>query len=144
MRDVTLRALDVLPAVTRERMTPAEAICEINVLQLQGIEASGAQSGESNGLSATGFGAVSIVLAPGAVRQARGLSHGATSEPADLHPDGLVTRSQAPSSRWPQRPPRPTSPRSVRSRRSPATIPSRLHAIADALHAGSRADVHGC
>src|SRR6185295_17989576 len=36
LRDVALRALDVLPDVTRELMAPAKAISEIKVLQLQG------------------------------------------------------------------------------------------------------------
>ncbi len=58
LRDIALKALDVLPDVTRELMTPAKSISEIKVLQLQGMGASG---GDGNGSSA-GFGAASPVL----------------------------------------------------------------------------------
>ncbi|MDI1442998.1 flotillin domain-containing protein [Polyangium sp. 6x1] len=46
LRDVAVKALDVLPAVTRELMTPARAISEIKVLQLQGTGGSAAANGE--------------------------------------------------------------------------------------------------
>ncbi|UQA60786.1 flotillin family protein [Polyangium aurulentum] len=57
LRDITLKALDVLPAVTRELMTPARAISEIKVLQLQGM---GGASAGANGESASpgAFGGV--------------------------------------------------------------------------------------
>jgi uncharacterized membrane protein YqiK len=61
LRDVALKALDVLPDVTRELMTPAKAISEIKVLQLQGMGQGGGANGESNGHSA-GFGVASPVL----------------------------------------------------------------------------------
>ncbi len=53
LRDVALKALDVLPAVTRELMTPARAISEIKILQLQGGPGSGGTNGE-NGASPLG------------------------------------------------------------------------------------------
>ena len=62
LRDVALRALDVLPDVTRELMTPAKAISEIKVLQLQGMPSHAAPGGEGNGEAASGFGAASPVL----------------------------------------------------------------------------------
>ena len=37
MRDVAVKALEVLPAVTHELMSPAQAIREIKVLQMQGM-----------------------------------------------------------------------------------------------------------
>jgi flotillin len=61
MRDIALKALDVLPDVTRELMTPAKAISEIKVLQLQGMGHGGGGNGESNG-HAAGFGVASPVL----------------------------------------------------------------------------------
>ena len=60
LRDVALRALDVLPDVTRELMAPAKSISEIKVLQLQGM-GQGGGSGEGNG-SPAGFGVASPVL----------------------------------------------------------------------------------
>lgn len=61
LRDVALRALDVLPSVTAELMAPAKAISEIKVLQLQG-----GPSGAANGDGANGhggaFGAASPIL----------------------------------------------------------------------------------
>jgi uncharacterized membrane protein YqiK len=59
MRDVALKALDVLPSVTRELMAPARAIGEIKVLQVQG---GGAVSGEGQGQGGQAFGAYSPVL----------------------------------------------------------------------------------
>jgi hypothetical protein len=60
MRDVALKALTVRPDVTRELMTPAKAISEIKVLQLQGTaSASGAANGEGQGAS---FGVASPIL----------------------------------------------------------------------------------
>jgi uncharacterized membrane protein YqiK len=57
LRDITLKALDVLPAVTRELMTPARAISEIKVLQLQGMN--GSSSGANGDGASTGaFGGV--------------------------------------------------------------------------------------
>lgn len=58
LRDVALRALEVLPDVTRELMAPAKSISEIKVLQLQGM---GQGSGDGNGAQA-GFGVASPVL----------------------------------------------------------------------------------
>jgi uncharacterized membrane protein YqiK len=58
MRDVALKALEVLPEVTRELMTPAKAISEIKVLQLQGTAAAGA-SADGQG---AGFGVASPIL----------------------------------------------------------------------------------
>jgi flotillin len=49
LRDVAVKALDVLPAVARELMTPARAISEIKILQLQGGPGSGGANGESGG-----------------------------------------------------------------------------------------------
>lgn len=49
LRDVAVKALDVLPAVTRELMTPARAISEIKVLQLQGGPGSAMTNGEQGG-----------------------------------------------------------------------------------------------
>lgn len=60
LRDVALKALDVLPEVTRELMEPAKAISEIKVLQLQGTSG-GAANGEGNG-HAPAFGAASPIL----------------------------------------------------------------------------------
>ncbi len=53
LRDVAVKALDVLPSVTRELMTPARAISEIKVLQLQGGPGSSGTAGE-NGNSPLG------------------------------------------------------------------------------------------
>lgn len=60
VRDVTLKFLDVLPEVTRELMTPAKAISEIKVLQLQGV--GGAPSAEGSSAPGGLFGAASPVL----------------------------------------------------------------------------------
>jgi uncharacterized membrane protein YqiK len=60
LRDVALKALEVLPAVTHELMTPAKAISEVKVLQLQGVGAHGATNGEGAGAGA--FGAASPLL----------------------------------------------------------------------------------
>ncbi|HMY17964.1 MAG TPA: flotillin domain-containing protein, partial [Polyangium sp.] len=49
LRDVAVKALDVLPSVTRELMTPARAISEIKVLQLQGGPGSSGANGENGG-----------------------------------------------------------------------------------------------
>jgi uncharacterized membrane protein YqiK len=51
LRDVVLKALDVMPAVTRELMMPAHAIKEIKVLQLQGASKDGANGGSPLGVS---------------------------------------------------------------------------------------------
>ncbi|APR84634.1 TolA protein [Minicystis rosea] len=60
LRDVALKALDVLPDVTRELMQPAKAISEIKVLQLQGT-GGGAANGDGNG-SVPAFGVASPIL----------------------------------------------------------------------------------
>jgi uncharacterized membrane protein YqiK len=62
LRDVALKALDVLPAVTRELMSPAKAISEIKVLQMNGMNTSGENG--TNGTSSNGnaFGVASPVL----------------------------------------------------------------------------------
>lgn len=62
MRDVALKALEVLPDVTRELMTPAKSISEIKVLQLQGLGGSGGASGEASPAGASAFGVASPVL----------------------------------------------------------------------------------
>lgn len=59
LRDVAVKALEVLPDVVRELMTPAKAIGEIKVLQLQGL--GHGSSGDGNGATG-GFGAASPVL----------------------------------------------------------------------------------
>lgn len=63
LRDVALRALEVLPSVTAELMTPAKAISEIKVLQLQGM---GGSADGANGQNGSGggnaFGAASPIL----------------------------------------------------------------------------------
>ena len=61
LRDVAVKALEVLPDVTRELMSPAKAISEIKILQLQGSPGSGSSTSDNNG-SHPGFGAVSPVL----------------------------------------------------------------------------------
>lgn len=60
LRDVAIKALSVLPDVTRELMQPAKAISEIKVLQLQGA---GGSSGAANGDGhAPAFGVASPIL----------------------------------------------------------------------------------
>jgi uncharacterized membrane protein YqiK len=61
LRDVALKALDVLPDVTRELMAPAKSISEIKVLQLQGMGGNGAASGDG-AQSGASFGVASPVL----------------------------------------------------------------------------------
>lgn len=62
MRDVLLKALEILPDVTRELMAPAKAISEIKVLQLQGLASNGAAAnGDTNG-HASAFGTLSPVI----------------------------------------------------------------------------------
>jgi uncharacterized membrane protein YqiK len=61
-RDIALKALEVLPDVTRELMTPAKSISEIKVLQLQGLGGSGGGSVDANGAGASPFGVASPVL----------------------------------------------------------------------------------
>lgn len=61
LRDVAMKALSVLPEVTRELMAPASAISEIKVLQLQGMGGNGGSNGDGNGHSTT-FGAASPIL----------------------------------------------------------------------------------
>jgi uncharacterized membrane protein YqiK len=51
LRDVTLKALEVLPDVTRELMSPAQKISEIKVLQTNGLSFGG---GNANGGGALG------------------------------------------------------------------------------------------
>lgn len=60
LRDVTVKALDVLPRVAAELMTPAKAISEIKVLQLQGTPGGGQGDGNAQGSGA--FGAASPIL----------------------------------------------------------------------------------
>jgi uncharacterized membrane protein YqiK len=60
MRDIAIKALDVLPEVTRELMTPAKAISEVKVLQLQG---SPGGNGNGDGHAQNGaFGVASPLL----------------------------------------------------------------------------------
>ncbi len=61
MRDIAVKALEVLPSVTRELMQPAKAISEIKVLQLQGMGSGGA-SGDANGNGGSMFGSASPIL----------------------------------------------------------------------------------
>lgn len=58
LRDVSIKALEVLPEVVHELMTPAKAISEIKVLQLQGMN--GGAAGDRDGAGA--FGSASPVL----------------------------------------------------------------------------------
>ncbi len=62
MRDIAIKALEVLPQVTHELMQPAKAISEIKVLQLQGGGSimGGGDSASPNGLPM--FGAASPIL----------------------------------------------------------------------------------
>ena len=64
MRDIALKALEVLPDVTRELMTPAKSISEIKVLQLQGLGGSGGAgaNGEASSGGGSPFGVASPVL----------------------------------------------------------------------------------
>lgn len=60
LRDVSLKALEVLPMVTRELMTPAKAISEIKILQMNGTAG---QNTNADGTSSGGaFGSASPVL----------------------------------------------------------------------------------
>jgi flotillin len=59
LRDIALKALTVLPDVTRELMTPAKSISEIKVLQLQGMGAKDGAGGDGQG---SAFGAASPVI----------------------------------------------------------------------------------
>src|ERR1019366_6845214 len=59
MRDLMLKALEVMPDVTRELMAPAKAITEIKVLQTSGM-GGGQSNGASNGTNA--LGAMSPIL----------------------------------------------------------------------------------
>ena len=61
LRDVAVKALEVLPDVTRELMSPAKAISEIKILQLQGGPGAGSSTNDNSGAH-PGFGAVSPVL----------------------------------------------------------------------------------
>ena len=60
LRDVALKALDVLPEVTRELMQPAKAISEIKVLQLQGAAELGRLAGAGE-LHLPGDGAAEVL-----------------------------------------------------------------------------------
>jgi flotillin len=63
LRDVAMKALEVLPSVTAELMTPAKAISEIKVLQLQGMGGNGDGAGANgNGNGQPMFGAASPIL----------------------------------------------------------------------------------
>ncbi len=62
LRDVALKALDVLPAVTRELMSPAKAISEIKVLQMNGMNSMGDNSANGGASSGNAFGVASPVL----------------------------------------------------------------------------------
>ncbi len=56
LRDVALKALEVLPDVTRELMSPAQKISEIKVLQMNGTSGGGSASGVG------AFGGMSPIL----------------------------------------------------------------------------------
>jgi flotillin len=60
LRDVAMKAIEVLPSVTKELMTPAHAISEIKVLQMNGGPGMGASGDGANGGGM--FGAASPVL----------------------------------------------------------------------------------
>lgn len=60
LRDIALKAIDVLPSVTKELMTPAQAISEIKVLQMNGGPGVAANGEGANGNGV--FGAASPVL----------------------------------------------------------------------------------
>ncbi len=62
MRDIAVKALDVLPSVTRELMQPAKAISEIKVLQLHGAGGGGGANGDANGHGGSMFGSASPIL----------------------------------------------------------------------------------
>jgi flotillin len=62
LREVALKALDVLPQVTAELMTPAKAISEIKVLQFQGGPGSNGSGGDGNAQQSGAFGAASPIL----------------------------------------------------------------------------------
>jgi uncharacterized membrane protein YqiK len=62
MRDVAVKALEVLPAVTHELMAPAQAIREIKVLQMQGMNMGGGANGDGDAGKSGMFGAASPVL----------------------------------------------------------------------------------
>jgi len=66
LRDVVVKALEVMPDVTRELMQPAKAISEIKVLQLQGTAMNGSHdNGHGNGGGGNGhamFGTTSPIL----------------------------------------------------------------------------------
>lgn len=62
LRDVAMKALDVLPAVTAELMSPAKAISEIKVLQLQGMGMNGTAKDANGGSNGSPFGAASPIL----------------------------------------------------------------------------------
>ncbi|NUP09204.1 MAG: hypothetical protein HOW73_24400 [Polyangiaceae bacterium] len=60
LRDVMLKALDVMPSVTHELMTPAQAIKDVKVLQLSGM---GSQAGADGSSTTSGpFGVASPLL----------------------------------------------------------------------------------
>jgi flotillin len=61
LRDVALKALDVLPEVTRELMMPAKAISEVKVLQFQGMGPGSGANGDGNGHNGA-FGVASPLL----------------------------------------------------------------------------------
>ena len=63
MRDIAVKALEVMPSVTRELMQPAKAISEIKVLQLQGANGfSTSGDGHANGNGSPMFGSASPIL----------------------------------------------------------------------------------
>jgi len=63
MRDIAVKALDVLPSVTRELMQPAKAISEIKVLQLQGSPGMSMNGdGQASGNGGSMFGTASPIL----------------------------------------------------------------------------------
>lgn len=63
LRDVALKALDVMPAVTHELMTPAKAIRDVKVLQLAGMPGMGANGASSDARAQSGaFGMASPLV----------------------------------------------------------------------------------
>jgi uncharacterized membrane protein YqiK len=62
LRDVTIKALDVLPMVTRELMSPAKSISEIKVLQMSGGPGGSTNADGTTNSNGGMFGAASPVL----------------------------------------------------------------------------------
>jgi flotillin len=66
LRDVALKALDVLPAVTRELMSPAQHISEIKILQMQGGLGSGGEASGQPGAMGVASPVLKTIMEAGA------------------------------------------------------------------------------